>query len=74
MSGSAGGLAELERLLGDAPPAELGALDDAVLTELAGALREAQRRQARELRAAQETALRIVPWPLRGVARRTLGG
>jgi hypothetical protein len=59
--------------LRDAPPESLAKLDEAQLTDLAGAVRDARRRQAVELAAAGDQAFGHIPWLLRGPIRKLLG-
>ena len=66
-------LKALEEQLGEAPPEELGRLTDTQLSDLAGAVREARHRQAAELAAASEQALRHIPKLLRVPLRKVLG-
>jgi hypothetical protein len=66
------GLSALEEQLGARPPAGLRKLDDAHLTDLAEAVRDARRRQAAELKAAGDQAFRHIPRLLRGPIRRIL--
>jgi hypothetical protein len=67
------GAESLEHQLGGPLPAGVAALDDASLTTLADAVRQARRRQAAELGAAGEKALGLVPRLLRGPVRRIFG-
>lgn len=67
------GFQALATQLRDAPPESLAQLDEARLTDLAGAVRDARRRQAAELAAAGEKAFGHIPRLLRGPIRRFLG-
>jgi hypothetical protein len=60
--------------LGGPLPEALDALSDAELADLATALADAQRRQARALDAAIDHTLRYLPWPLSGIVKRVLIG
>ncbi|MGI8760686.1 MAG: hypothetical protein ACR2LF_05200 [Jatrophihabitantaceae bacterium] len=64
----------LFELLGDAPPASVSALPEAVRAELADVIIEARRSQARSLAAAFDAALKHVPFPARGIVKRVLLG
>jgi hypothetical protein len=64
----------LEPELRGSAPEGLDVLTEAELTEFAGVLRAAKRRQSQELEAAVEEALDIVPRLLRGTIRRILFG
>ena len=66
-------LAALEAQLGSEPPAGLARLDPGELDDLTAALRDARRRQAAEIEAVGDRALRFVPRPLRGPIRRIVG-
>lgn len=68
----AAGATELARQLAGAPPAEVLSLGERELTHLADAIAAARRRQAAELAAAGERALRFVPRLLRGPLMRVL--
>jgi hypothetical protein len=67
------GLKALERQLGAAAPAGLARLSSAQLEDLAGAVAEARHRQAAELQAAGDQALRHIPRLLRIAIRKVLG-
>ncbi len=67
------GLQALATQLRDAPPDSLARLDDTHLTDLAGAVRDARRRQAVEFEAAGEKAFGQIPRLLRGPIRKLLG-
>jgi hypothetical protein len=67
------GLQALEAQLGAAAPEGLARLSDAQLRDLAGAVTEARRRQASELAAAGDQALRHIPRLLRVPIRRVMG-
>jgi hypothetical protein len=64
----------LEAELGGRAPDGLGALDEAERSAFAGVLRDAKRRQSRELDAAIEQSLGVVPRLLRGTIRKMLFG
>ena len=63
----------LEDQLGPGAPAGLSVLSDAELADLAGAIQDARRRQARELDQAGDRALRRIPRLLRGPIRKVVG-
>jgi hypothetical protein len=67
------GLKGLETQLGAAVPAGLARLGSAQLDDLAAAVAEARHRQAAELEAAGDHALRHIPRLLRIAIRRVLG-
>ena len=67
-------LAELARLLRGTPPREIAALPPDALRDLSTAVRHARERQADELLAALEKALKLAPRPLRGPLRKVLIG
>lgn len=67
-------MSELARELRANPPAGLGSLDAEQLLDLAQSVRAARQRQAAQLQAAGENALRFIPRPLRGALRRAAGG
>ncbi len=67
---AADAMAELRRELGAAPPAALTELAPEELRDLAVAIHAARRRQAAELAAAGDQALKVVPRVLRGPIRR----
>ena len=67
------GFQALATQLRDDPPESLAKLDDAQLADLAGAVRDARRRQAVELDAAGEKAFGHIPRLLRGPIRKLLG-
>ncbi len=58
---------------GAQPPASLRGLDDAVVADLAAAITQARREQARLLAASGEASLRHVPRILRGPVKKVLG-
>jgi hypothetical protein len=64
----------LEAELGGQPPEGLSALDKAERRAFAGILRDAKARQSRELEAAVEGSLGVVPRLLRGTIRKILFG
>jgi hypothetical protein len=63
----------LEEQLGAKPPEALAALTDGQVRDLVGAVKEARHRQAAELAAAGEQALRHIPKLLRAPLRKMLG-
>lgn len=67
------GLNALAEELRDAPPGALSQLSDAQLRDLAGAIADARHRQAEELAAAGDRALRHIPRLFRGPLRKVLG-
>ena len=67
------GLRALEAELGGSAPAGIARLSGPQLLTLAGAVREARRRQAAELEAAGTRALSHVPRLLRAPVRKVLG-
>jgi hypothetical protein len=67
------GFQALARQLRDAPPESLAQLEEAQLTDLADAVRDARRRQAAELAAAGDKAFGHIPRLLRGPIRKFLG-
>jgi hypothetical protein len=64
----------LEAELGGQAPDGLAALDAAERRAFAGILRDAKERQSRELEAAVEESLGVVPRLLRGTIRKVLFG
>jgi hypothetical protein len=74
MAGNVEGIAQLRAALRAEPPAGLEALDDATLITIAAAVREAEERQARELRDSGDRALRYVPPLLRRAVRKAIFG
>lgn len=70
---STDGLRGLTRTLGAAPPASVAGLADAQLLNLSEAVTAARRRQAAELAAAGDQALRHIPKLLRVPLRKVLG-
>jgi hypothetical protein len=73
-NGAAGGSHCLADVLGEQPPAAVGALPGEVQARLAGQIEDASRRQAAAMEAGVKTALKGVPLPLRGVVRKALLG
>jgi len=67
-------LAQLAGELGASPPAAVAALSEAELEDLAGAVRDARRRQAAALARAGDEALGRLPRIVRGLVRRVIGG
>ncbi|HEY1538254.1 MAG TPA: hypothetical protein VGF63_02570 [Solirubrobacteraceae bacterium] len=66
--------ARVREEFGEPLPEGLDALSDEQLDELATALAEADREQARALDAAIDHTLRFLPWPLNGIVRKVLIG
>ncbi|HEY9545810.1 MAG TPA: hypothetical protein VIR56_07375 [Solimonas sp.] len=66
-------LQELERVLGEAVPAGLSALDPASIKKLCGALQHARKAQRAQMAAATESSLQHVPFLLRGAVKKVLG-
>ena len=64
----------LRRELGTSPPKFLDELDEAKLHDLAAVLSQARVRQADEVEAAIDRAMRFLPWGLRGTVRKVLIG
>jgi hypothetical protein len=64
----------LEAELGGPAPDGLAALDESARRAFAGVLRDAKKRQSRELEAAVEESLGVVPRMLRGTIRKILFG
>lgn len=60
--------------IGGPLPEGLQALTDDELADLAVALKDAHREQARALDAAIDHTLRYLPWPLSGIVKRVLVG
>jgi hypothetical protein len=67
------GFQALATQLRDAPPESLAQLEEAQLTDLADAVRDARRRQGAELAAAGDKAFGHIPRLLRGPIRKFLG-
>jgi hypothetical protein len=65
---------ELVRLLGTQPPESISALNGPARAELVAVLRESRQRQQRGLEDAFATALRHVPFPVRGIVKKVLLG
>jgi hypothetical protein len=59
---------------GEPLPDGLDALSDEQLEDLATALADADREQARALDGAIDHTLRFLPWPLNGIVRKVLIG
>ncbi|HEX4344639.1 MAG TPA: hypothetical protein VHZ31_03660 [Solirubrobacteraceae bacterium] len=59
---------------GEPLPDGLDALSDEQLDDLATALADADREQARALDGAIDHTLRFLPWPLNGIVRKVLIG
>jgi hypothetical protein len=64
----------LVQLLGGTPPAAIVALPLADQARLAEILSGARRKQARDLAASFEASLKHVPFPIRGLVKKTLLG
>jgi hypothetical protein len=64
----------LTQLLGAAPPAGIAALPEAEQATLADIIATARKRQARDLAESFEAALKHVPFPIRGLVKKTLLG
>jgi hypothetical protein len=64
----------LRTLLGAEPPASVLALDGAARAELADIIVAARRQQARSLADAFDATLKHVPFPVRAIVKRVLGG
>jgi hypothetical protein len=64
----------LRTLLGADPPESVLALDASTRAVLAAAIADARRNQARSLAAAFEATFKQVPFPVRGIVKRVLGG
>jgi hypothetical protein len=67
-------LRAVRRELGDPLPEALEQLSDDELADLATAIVDAQRGQARALDDAIDHTLRYLPWPLSGLVKRVLVG
>ncbi|MCW2497650.1 hypothetical protein [Jatrophihabitans sp.] len=64
----------LAQLLGGAPPASIAALPPADQARLAEIVAAARRKQASDLAASFEASLKHVPFPIRGLVKKTLLG
>jgi hypothetical protein len=64
----------LRTLLGADPPQSVLALDDAARTELAEVIVAARRQQSHSLAEAFDATLKHVPFPVRAIVKRVLGG
>lgn len=62
-----------DALGGAEPPAGLRELDDAVVADLAAAIRDARDAEAEALAASGERSLKLLPLPLRVGVRKILG-
>jgi hypothetical protein len=62
----------LTRWLGERPPKSVAALDAESQARLAELIANARRKQAGDLEAAFEATLHHVPFPIRGLVKRTL--
>ena len=67
-------LAPVRKQIGGPLPDGLTELTDAELADLAAALAEAHREQARALDGAIDHTLRYLPWPLSAVVKKVLVG
>jgi hypothetical protein len=67
------GTSVLETELGETPPPGLSSLGAEEQEDLAGAIRDAKRRQAKALAEAADSALNLIPRMLRGPVRRMFG-
>jgi hypothetical protein len=67
-------LRPLRTRLGDPLPDALQGLSDEELADLAAAVADAQRSQARALDKAIDHTLRYLPWPLSGIVKKVLIG
>ena len=65
---------ELEELLGASVPPGIAGLPAASVSALGEAVEAARHRQGRDMAIAFDGALKHVPWPLRGVVRKVVGG
>jgi hypothetical protein len=65
---------QLDTLLRADPPPSIAALPEQARAELARVIADARRRQAQELVASYDAALRHVPAPLRRLVRKVLTG
>lgn len=66
-------LEALRAQLGPSLPPGLGALDTEDVERLVAAIDGARRRQVAEQLRSRDEALRVLPWPLRGVVKKVLG-
>lgn len=64
----------LREALGAEPPAAILALDAPTRADLAAVVADARLQQARSLAAAFDVTLKHVPFPLRSVVKKVLGG
>ena len=64
----------LLELLGTEPPASIVALSDSDQARLVGVISGARKKQTRELAESFEAALKHVPFPVRGLVKKTLLG
>lgn len=67
-------LRQLRATLGGPLPETLEELSDAELADLAAAVADGQRSQARALDTAIDHTLRYLPWPLSGIVKKVLIG
>ena len=65
---------KLRTLLGGDPPPAILALPEGGRAELARVIADARRRQAKELAASYDAALRHVPAPVRRLVKKVLNG
>jgi hypothetical protein len=64
----------LRALLGTDPPKSVQSLDVAALADLAEVIAQARRHQAQSLAEAFRATLRHVPFPVRAIVKKVLGG
>lgn len=64
----------VEELIGGPLPPSVSALGPDVVADLDTVVDEARRRQSAELRDSRDNALKALPWPLRKVVGKVLGG
>lgn len=64
----------LAQLLGAEPPPSIAALSDADQARLVDIVAGARKKQARDLAESFEAALKHVPFPVRGIVKKTLLG
>ena len=65
---------ELIRRLGATPPPSVGALTPEEQARLTEIIRGARRKQAQDLAEAFDAALKHIPFPIRGLVKKTLLG
>lgn len=64
--------AELEAVLGDAPPPSISALPASTLERLTGQILHAKERQHAEMETSVKTAIAGVPFAVRGIVKKAL--